>query len=68
MKKTVYLILVLFTMSTAVTTFTSCRENKSASEQLDDAGDNIEDGVEDAGDAIEDGAEETGDAIEDAVD
>ena len=38
---------ILFTMGTAMTTFTSCRDTEST-------GDKIEDAADDAGDAVED--------------
>ncbi|MGJ5643345.1 hypothetical protein [Formosa sp. S-31] len=68
MKKTMYIILVMFALGTTSLSVTSCRENKTTSEKIEDAADDIGDGIEDAGDAIEDGVEDTGDAIEDAVD
>ena len=41
--------------------FTSCREDKSTGEK-------IEDGIEEVGDGIEEGAEEVEDEIDDATD
>jgi len=50
---------LLFTIS--LTSFTSCREEKSTGEK-------IEEGVEEVGDGIEEGVEEVGDEIDDATD
>lgn len=54
MKKFTYLFIALFSLSLLTT---SCREEKSTGEKIEEA-------VEDTGDAVEDAAEE----IEDAVD
>lgn len=61
MKKSIIyaLFALLFTISLA--TFTSCREEKTAGEK-------IEEGVEEVGDDIEEGVEEVGDEIDDATD
>ncbi|WP_323788920.1 hypothetical protein [Psychroserpens sp.] len=58
MKKLTYLFIALFILSIMTT---SCREEKTT-------GDKIEEAVEDTGDAIEDAAEDIGDEVEDAVD
>lgn len=58
MKKLTYLFIALFSLSIMTT---SCREEKTT-------GDKIEEAVEDTGDAIEDAAEDIGDEVEDAVD
>ncbi|WP_372753114.1 hypothetical protein [Mariniflexile sp.] len=58
MKKLAYTFLVLMT---AGTIFTSCRDQKTAGEK-------IEDGVEEVGDGVEDAAEDVADEVEDAVD
>tara|TARA_R110002049_G_scaffold309311_1_gene521162 strand:- start:19119 stop:19316 length:198 start_codon:yes stop_codon:yes gene_type:complete len=58
MKKLAYIAIVLFSLGTI---FTSCRDQKTAGEKM-------EDGVEEVGDGIEDAADDTGDAIEDAAD
>ena len=49
--------IALFTMSIA----TSCREEKSTGEK-------VEDTMEEAGDEVEDAVDDAGDAIEDATD
>ncbi|WP_458626638.1 hypothetical protein [Winogradskyella sp. PC D3.3] len=54
MKKFSYLFIALFSLSLMTT---SCREQKST-------GDKIEDAVDDTGDAIEDVADDVGDAID----
>lgn len=61
MKKSIiyFLFTLLFTISLA--TFSSCREEKTPGEK-------IEEGVENVGDDIEEGAEEIGDEIDDATD
>ncbi|SDH59916.1 hypothetical protein [Winogradskyella thalassocola] len=55
MKKFSYLFIALFSLSLMTT---SCREQKST-------GDKIEDAVDDAGDAIEDAADDVEDAVDD---
>ncbi|TQO37656.1 hypothetical protein GQ41_2278 [Arenibacter algicola] len=61
MKKSIiyFLFALLFTVPLA--TFSSCREEKTAGEK-------IEDGIEQVGDDIEEGVEEIGDEIDDATD
>jgi predicted small secreted protein len=58
MKKFTYLFIALFSLSLLTT---SCREEKST-------GDKIEEAVEDAGDAIEDAADDVEDEVEDIAD
>lgn len=38
---------VLFTLGTAITTFTSCRDTKSTGDKVEDAADDVGDAVED---------------------
>jgi len=54
MKKIMLTFAVLFTMGTAMTTLTSCRDtNKSEVEQAaDDVGDAVEDAADDVEDAV----------------
>ncbi|MBV7268256.1 hypothetical protein [Winogradskyella luteola] len=54
MKKLTYLFIALFSLSLMTT---SCREEKST-------GDKIEEAVDDAGDAVEDAADDVEDAID----
>tara|TARA_R110002096_G_scaffold431563_1_gene646967 strand:- start:9218 stop:9415 length:198 start_codon:yes stop_codon:yes gene_type:complete len=65
MKKLAYIFILLFSLGTI---FTSCRDQKTAGEKIEDGieevGDGIEDAVDDAGDAIEDAADEIDDAVE----
>lgn len=57
MKKVILTFAFLFTMGTAMTTFTSCRDtNKS---------DDVEDTVDDVGDEVEDAADDVEDAVDD---
>ncbi|NRR92916.1 hypothetical protein HSX10_15180 [Winogradskyella undariae] len=58
MKKFSYVFIALFSLSLMTT---SCREQKST-------GDKVEEAVEDTGDAIDDAADDTGDAIDNTVD
>jgi predicted small secreted protein len=58
MKKLSYLFIALFSLSLLTT---SCREQKSAGEKVEEA-------VEDTGDALEDAADDIGDEVEDVVD
>lgn len=58
MKKYTYLFIALFTLSLITT---SCREEKTTGEKIEEA-------VEDTGDAIEDTADDVGDEIEDVTD
>ncbi|GGW34629.1 hypothetical protein [Arenibacter certesii] len=61
MKKTlIYFLFALF-FTASLTTFTGCREDKTAGEK-------IEEGIDDIGDGIEEGVEEVGDEIDDATD
>ncbi len=69
-------ILVLATAFTLTAFFTSCRDTKKESDNMemsddmddmDDVGDDLEDAVDDTGDAIENAANETGDAVENAA-
>lgn len=55
MKKLSYLFIALFSLSLMTT---SCREQKST-------GDKVEDAIDDAGDAIEDAADDVEDAVDD---
>ena len=58
MKKFKYLFIALFSLSLLTT---SCREQKSTGEKIEEA-------VDDTGDAIEDAADDVSDEVEDAVD
>ncbi|MBC3846267.1 hypothetical protein H8K90_07745 [Winogradskyella echinorum] len=55
MKKLSYLFIALFSLSLITT---SCREEKSTGEKIEEA-------VDDTGDAIEDAADEVEDAVDD---
>lgn len=61
MKKTITHLLFTLLFMVSFSTFTSCREEKSTGEK-------IEEGLEEAGDDIEEGVEEVGDEIDDATD
>ena len=50
MKKLIMTFAVLFSLGTAMTTFTSCRNNKSPIEK---AADDVGDAIDDIGDAID---------------
>ena len=58
MKKFTYIFIALFSLSLLTT---SCREQKSTGEKIEEA-------VDDTGDAIEDAADDVSDEVEDAVD
>ncbi|MCB0463775.1 MAG: hypothetical protein KDC81_13830 [Flavobacteriaceae bacterium] len=58
MKKFTYVFIALFSLSLLTT---SCREQKSTGEKIEEA-------VDDTGDAIEDAADDVSDEVEDAVD
>lgn len=58
MKKLSFLFIALFSLSIITT---SCREQKST-------GDKIEEAVDDTGDAIDDAADDVSDEVEDVVD
>ena len=58
MKKLTYLFIALFSLSLLTT---SCRDQKTTEEK-------VEETVEDTGDAIEEAADDVGDEVEDAVD
>lgn len=57
MKKSVLQALLLLFFAISLATFTSCREDKTTGEK-------IEEGVEDVGDDIEEGVEEVEDEID----
>lgn len=59
MKRLLLSLAIIFTMS-AVVLNTSCREEKSTGEKIEEA-------VEDTGDAVEDAAEEVEDAVDDST-
>jgi hypothetical protein len=61
MKKSLLFTLLLLFFTISLSTFTSCREDKTAGEK-------IEEGIEDVGDDIEEGVEEVGDEIDDNTD
>tara|TARA_R110002012_G_scaffold263456_1_gene446268 strand:+ start:101038 stop:101223 length:186 start_codon:yes stop_codon:yes gene_type:complete len=61
MKKSFAFTLLLLFFTVTLSTFTSCREEKTAGEK-------IEEGVEDVGDGIEEGVEEIEDEIDDNTD
>ncbi|MDW5290409.1 hypothetical protein [Formosa sp. PL04] len=54
MKKSAYLFLVAIAMTASLSTFTSCRDQKSAGDKIEDVADDVGDGIEDAADDIED--------------
>ncbi|MUU77137.1 hypothetical protein [Winogradskyella endarachnes] len=58
MKKISYLFIALFSLSLLTT---SCREQKTTEEKIEEA-------VDDTGDAIEDAVDDVSDEVEDAVD
>ncbi|WP_040249012.1 hypothetical protein [Psychroserpens mesophilus] len=58
MKKLTFVFIALFSLSLLTT---SCREEKSAGEKVEEA-------VEDTGDAIEDAADDVEDEVEDLAD
>jgi hypothetical protein len=47
MRKIMLTFAVLFTLGTAITTFTSCRDTKSTGDKVEDAADDVGDAVED---------------------
>ena len=55
MKKIMLTLVVLFTMGTAMSTFTSCRETEKSG---------VEEAADDVGDAVEDAADDVGDALD----
>lgn len=61
MKKSLLSTLLFLFFTLSISTFTSCREDKTAGEK-------IEEGVEDIGDDIEEGVEEIEDEIDDNTD
>jgi ABC-type transporter MlaC component len=61
MKKTVYMFLALFSLSVLTT---SCREQKTPDEKVEQALDDVGDELEDASDDVKDAAEDLKDEIE----
>jgi len=71
MKKIIMALAILFTFSTATL---SCRDTRSADDQvdnvendLDELGDDIEEGAEDVGNEIEEGAREVEEGVEEGA-
>lgn len=64
MKKFIYLITLLFALSSSLTVI-SCREDKTAGERMEEGVEDVEEGAEEVGDEIEEGAEEVEDAVDD---
>ncbi|MDG5491607.1 hypothetical protein [Psychroserpens sp. SPM9] len=64
MKKCTYLFIALFTLSLFTT---SCREEKTPDEKVEEAIDNVKDDIEDASDDVKDAAEDLEDEIEEAA-
>ncbi|WP_185967822.1 hypothetical protein [Formosa sediminum] len=54
MKKSAYILLVAIAMTASLSTFTSCREEKSTGDKIEDVADDVGDGIEDAADDVED--------------
>ncbi|WP_162841022.1 hypothetical protein [Formosa haliotis] len=54
MRRSAYVFLVAFTMVASLSTFTSCRDQKTAGEKIEDVADDVSDGVKDVADDIED--------------
>lgn len=65
MKKLILTFAFLFTISTV---FTGCREEKKASDQIEETVDNIGDEIDDAADDVGEGIEDAADDVEDAID
>lgn len=65
MKKVLYVFLLVCATSVM---FTSCRDEKTTGEKVEDAIDNVGDGIEDAADDVGDGIEDAGDDLEDVLD
>ncbi len=65
MKTYTYLFIALFSLSLFTT---SCREQKSTEEKIEEAVDDTGDAIEDAADDVKDAAEDVADDVEDAVD
>ncbi|MEO8934479.1 MAG: hypothetical protein ABI295_09225 [Xanthomarina sp.] len=65
MKRVVFLLVLLISLSTVIT---SCRDEKKADNKvekaIDKAGDNIKDAADDVGDAVKDAADDVGDALD----
>ncbi|MBR9913807.1 MAG: hypothetical protein GYB32_03100 [Algicola sp.] len=64
MKKLVWILLVAFTLSTA---FTSCRDEKTPDEKVEEAVDDMKEDLEEASDDVKDAAEDLQDEIDEAA-
>lgn len=64
MKKLTIICIVLFSLSLLTT---SCREQKSTGEKIEDSVDNVGDALEDTADDVKDATEDLADDVEDAV-
>ena len=56
MKKFTYIFIALFSLSLLTT---SCREQKSTEDKIEDVADDVEDAVEDVADDVEDAVDDT---------
>ena len=54
MKKSAYILLFAIAMTFSLSTFTSCRDQKTAGDKIEDVADDVGDGIEDAADDVED--------------
>ncbi|MBP1839446.1 hypothetical protein [Formosa algae] len=54
MKKSAYILLVAIAMTASLSTFTSCRDQKTTGDKIEDVADDVGDGIEDAADDVED--------------
>lgn len=64
MKKVFITLALLFSVATV---FTSCREEKTPDEKVEEAMDDVKDDLEDASDDVKDAAEDLQDEIEEAA-
>ncbi|WP_343487316.1 hypothetical protein [Allomuricauda sp. d1] len=67
MKKSIYLFFVFIFAAFTMASTSSCRDDKAKNE-VEEVGEDIEEGAEEVGESIEEGAEEVEEEVEDATD
>ncbi|WP_159021550.1 hypothetical protein [Formosa sp. L2A11] len=68
MRKSAYIFFMAIAMMVSLSAFTSCREQKTTGDKIEDAADAVGDDIENTADDVGDGIEDAADDVEDAVD
>ncbi|KAF0094532.1 MAG: hypothetical protein E1N59_1837 [Puniceicoccaceae bacterium 5H] len=67
MKQTLLKLSILMLLAAPATGFLTGCEDDSAADNMEEAGENVQDAAQEAGDNMQDAAEDAGDEIEDAT-